>query len=93
MTRVCGSGGGCSSRGGSSGSGPGREEQVVRRFEPVALGIVGVDDLVEGWAALAHRSSSSASASRASPLRVRVLTVPSGIERKVATSLCESPEK
>ena len=40
----------------------------------------------------AHRSSSSsASARRASALRVRVFTVPSGIPRRSATSLCDRP--
>ena len=73
---------------------PRRDEQTVHRFEPVALGIVRIDDRVEGGrSGLAHTSPSSASARRASPLRVRVFTVPNGIERKDATSLCESPEK
>ncbi len=39
----------------------------------------------------AHDSSSSRSARRASALRVRVLTVPSGMLRNSATSLCDSP--
>ena len=46
-------------------------------------GIVAVDDLVEVGGMVAHSSPSSASASRASPLRVRVLTVPSGTCEKV----------
>ena len=40
---------------------------------------------------VAHRVRSRYSARRASPLRVRVLTVPSGRSRRSAISLCVSP--
>ena len=51
---------------------------------------IGPDELVEIGLA-SHSSSSSASASRLSALRVRVLTVPSGMFRNSAISDCESP--
>ena len=73
------------------GGRPGRDEQVVDALQPRVLRWVEVaaDEIVELGR---HRSSSSsASASRESALRVRVLTVPSGISRRSAISLCESP--
>src|SRR5439155_20785607 len=71
----------------------GFHEQLVSAPEPLALlrRDVLADELVEVRRA-SHRSSpSSRSASRPSPARVRVLTVPSGMPRKSATSLCDSP--
>ena len=68
-----------------------REQQLVHAAEPLPLALVVdvADELVE---AVAHGSSSSSrSASRASALRVRVLTVPSGTCRNAEISLCESP--
>src|SRR4029079_12052762 len=51
-----------------------------------------VPDQVSKFRWLAHESSpSNASASLERALRVRVLTVPSGIPTKSAISLCESP--
>ena len=62
---------------------PGRDQELVDAKQPLALpapaGSSLPDELVEAGP-VGHRSSpSSASASRASALRVRVLTVPSGI--------------
>ena len=71
----------------------GGDEQVVHALEPRPLARleVGADELVEVGP---HRSSSSsASASRASALRVRVFTVPSGIPSRSAISLWESPRQ
>ena len=62
---------------------PGRDQEVVDAQEPFALGGLEVraDELVEVGR---HRSSSSSvSASRASALRVRVFTVPSGIPSRI----------
>ena len=71
---------------------PGREQQVVGA--PQALPLLGghvlADQFVEVGLA-GQFSSSSASASLLSALRVRVLTVPSGMFRKSAISDCESP--
>ena len=76
---------------GSSGGASTESSSVVHAPQPLALrGIFDVaDEVVE---AVAHRSSSSSrSARRASALRVRVLTVPSGTFRNAEISLCESP--
>ncbi len=71
---------------------PGLDEEIVDAAEPLALGAVDLraDELVEVQGG--HASSpSKISARRASALRVRVFTVPRGMSRKLATSLCESP--
>ena len=75
---------------------PNLDEQVVHTTQPLALGRVeiGADEGVEVGRSLAHRNSpSSASASRARALLVRVFTVPSGIPSTSAISLCESPRQ
>ena len=70
---------------------PGREQQVVRAPELLELLLAAVvaDEIDE--VGPAHNSPSSSSARRRRPLRVRVFTVPSGIDRKSAISLCERP--
>src|SRR5207237_2510228 len=69
------------------------EEEVVDALEALALASVetfAADQVFE--VGPGHASSPSRrSASRARPLRVRVLTVPSGISRNWATSLWERP--
>src|SRR5205085_4978448 len=72
------------------------DEQLVRPAQPLTLvtGDVAADELIEVRDAIrAHGpiSPSSIVASRPRPERVRVLTVPSGIPRKSATSLCDKP--
>ena len=71
---------------------PRDEKRLVRGEQVLALpgGNVGADQVVELGSG--HRVSPSSSvASLARPLRVRVLTVPSGMPRYPATSLWESP--
>ena len=73
----------------------GLDQELVDALEPCAFcrRDLAPDQIVEiGRVLPAHRSSPyKTSAKRPRPARVRVLTVPSGIPRKSATSLCESP--
>src|SRR5205085_10159803 len=81
--------------GGELGRRAGLDEEVVDPLQPVALGgrNLAAEELIEvGDLRPAHLNSPSrASARRPSPARVRVLTVPSGIPRKSATSRCDRP--
>src|SRR5205807_4833911 len=72
----------------------GLDEKIVDTLEPCALlgRHVGAEELVElGRTGHDASSFSRTSARRASALRVLVLTVPSGMFRKSAISLCERP--
>ncbi len=72
---------------------PGGDEELVHALETRAFGRLEAasDQIVE---VRRHSSSPSrASASRESALLVRVFTVPSGIPRRSATSLCERPRQ
>ena len=76
----------------SSGGGPASTQHVVHGAQAGALrGVdLGADQLVEVRRAIHENSPSNRSARRASALRVRVFTVPSGMCRYSATSLCDS---
>src|SRR5207248_9617492 len=78
-------------RGRELGRRPGGDEQLVH--PPQALGLLALHLVADEVAKVPGRhssSSSSRSASRARPPRVRVLTVPSGIPSRSAISLCDS---
>src|SRR5438067_3939905 len=68
------------------------DEQAMHLLEPLALAgrEILVHHVLEPWIH-ANSSPSSTPASRVRALRVRVLTVPSGIARYSATSLCDMP--
>src|SRR3954466_10140859 len=69
----------------------GLAKQLVHMLQPLPLraGRVGAYQLVQGRLPVPRTSPSSADASRARPLRVRVFTVPRGRWRYSATSLCD----
>jgi hypothetical protein len=79
-------------RGRQLGGRPGRNQHLVDL--PQSLELLGrsllADQVFELGRVRHLNSSSSWSASRASALRVRVFTVPSGIPTSSAISLCES---
>jgi hypothetical protein len=73
---------------------PGGDEQIVHVLQPLALLVaeIDVDELVEVRRPRhASSSPSRTPARRDSALRVRVFTVPSGMCRNSATSLCDRP--
>src|SRR5262249_36715503 len=83
-------------REGELGARPGLDGHLMHLLQagPLVGWDVVTDELGEFWSSLVHpRSSSpsSRSAIRARPLRVLVFTVPRGMPRKSATSLCERP--
>ena len=78
-----GSAGADSSRGGSSGGAPAATSSSCACCSRARSGSSASIRSSNGGGLCAHSSPSSASASRASPLRVRVFTVPSGMWRNV----------
>ena len=78
-----GSGGACSSDGGSSGGGPAATRSSWACCRRARSGSSASTISSNGGGRVAHSSPSSASARRARPLRVRVLTVPSGMLQEV----------
>src|SRR5207248_8965770 len=71
---------------------PRLDEQLVHAAQLLLL--LGIEALeIDQFVERRHSSPSRMCASRWRPLRVRVLTVPSGIPSVSATSLCERPRQ